>query len=252
MTELIAPSSSASSGTNSAVTCTNCNLDNLCIPKGLVREEIDELTLLVNRNNIRQKGEPIYHAGGSFKGIIALRSGSAKLVTLDSNGNELIVDFIFPGELLGFDGLASQVHSCSAIALETVNFCHLPAQKVEQLAENTSGFSNVLLQRSCDQYESQVENMMLSRRTADERVACFILRISERLRVRGYSELEFRLTMSREEMGNHLGIAHETISRIIRNFQDRNLIEVKSKQLKITNKKELFNFYTSYSLNSPK
>jgi CRP/FNR family transcriptional regulator len=87
--------------------------------------------------------------------------------------------------------------------------------------------------------------MMLSRRSAEERVACFILHISDRLKVRGYSELEFRLSMSREEIGNYLGITHETVSRIIHLFQARKLIEVKSKQLKIIDKKELFSFHTT-------
>lgn len=233
------------STTKTAVTCTNCNLDNLCIPKGLPRSEVGELALLVNRNNIRQKGEAIYHAGSPFRGIIALRSGSAKLLSFDQNGNELVVDFILPGELLGFDGLSSQVHNCTAIALETVNYCHLPAYKIEILAINTPGLSQVLLQRSCNQFDAQVQKMMLSRRSAEERVASFILHISDRLRMRGYSELEFRLSMSREEIGNYLGIAHETVSRIIHLFQARELIEVKSKQLKITNKKGLFDFYTA-------
>lgn len=228
----------------STITCENCNLDNICIPKGLTSSEIGELGLLVNRNNIRRKGEAIYHAGSPFRGIIALRSGSAKLLSFDQSGNELVVDFILPGELLGFDGLSSQIHNCTAIALETVNYCHLPAHKIEMLAIKTPGLSQALLQRSCDQYDSQVQKMMLSRRSAEARVACFILHISERLRMRGYSEMEFRLSMSREEIGNYLGIAHETVSRIIHHFQALHLIEVKSKQLKILDKKRLFSYYS--------
>jgi len=95
-----------SSTTTTAVTCSNCNLDTLCIPKGLDQSEVGELDLLVNRNNLRQKGEAIYQAGSPFKGLIALRSGSAKLLRIDLNGNELVVDFILPGEMLGFDGLS--------------------------------------------------------------------------------------------------------------------------------------------------
>ncbi len=234
------------------VTCENCNLDNLCIPKGLDRQEIGALALLVSRDNIRQKGEAIYHSGSPFRGMVALRSGSAKLVSLDQNGNELVVAFMLPGEIIGFDGVATQLHTCSAVALETVNYCHLPAHKIEQLTINTPNLSHLLLQRSCNELDSQVQMILLSRRSAEERVASFILNISERLRVRGYSELEFRLSMSREEIGNHLGIAHETVSRIIHLFQSRKLIEVKSKQFKIIDKKELFNFYTTYSLNSLK
>ncbi|MGZ5050143.1 MAG: helix-turn-helix domain-containing protein [Methylobacter sp.] len=242
---MINPTTSESSTTKKAVTCENCNLDNLCIPKGLPRSEVGELALLVNRNNIRQKGEAIYHAGSPFRGIIALRSGSAKLLSFDEHGNELVVDFILPGELLGFDGLSTQVHNCTAIALETVNYCHLPAYKIEIMTVNTPGLSQVLLQRSCNQFDAQVQKMMVSRRTAEERVACFLLHISDRLRMRGYSEMEFRLSMSREEIGNYLGIAHETVSRIIHLFQARKMIEVKSKHLKITNKNALTNFRSS-------
>ena len=68
--------------TKTAVTCENCNLDKLCIPKGLKRSDVGDLKLVVNRNNIRQKGEAIYHAGSPFRGIVALRSGSAKLLSV--------------------------------------------------------------------------------------------------------------------------------------------------------------------------
>lgn len=225
----------------SQVTCENCNLDKLCIPKGLNRSEIGELKLLVKRNNIRRKGEALYHAGSPFRGIIALRSGSAKLLSFDRDGNEVIVDFILPGELLGFDGMSTQMHNCTAVALETVNFCHLPPHQIDVLMANTQGgFQQTLLQRSCSQFEDQVQKMLLIRRPAEERVASFILHISERLKMRGYSELEFRLSMSREEIGNHLGIAHETVSRIVHHFQALALIEIKARQLKILDKKKLF------------
>jgi len=225
------------------VTCESCNLDKFCIPKGMQRSEIGNLKLLVNRNNIRNKGEAIYHSGSPFRGIIALRSGSAKLLSFDRNGHEVIVDFILPGELLGFDGIATQIHHCTAIALETVNFCHLPNHQIEALASNNPGFHQILLQRSCHQFDIQVQRILLSRRSAEARVASFILQISERLKMRGYSEFEFRLTMSREEMGNHLGITHETVSRIVHYLQSLEFIEIKAKKLKIIDKKKLLSFY---------
>ena len=230
--------------TNTSITCENCNLGNLCIPKGLNPAEIDALELLVNRNTILRKGEALYHAGSPFKGIIALRSGSAKLISHDRLGNEFIVDFTLPGELLGFDGLSLLSYNCTAVALETVNFCLLPAQKIAELAYCAPSLSHVLLQRSGHQFDQQVQQMALSRRTAEERVACFILRLSERLTARGYAEMEFRLSMSREDIGNHLGIAHETVCRIMHHFQAQNLIAIKSKHLKIIDKKKLLSAYS--------
>lgn len=227
-----------------AITCEDCNLGNLCIPKGLSRTEIAELGSLVSRNSLVRKGETIYHAGTPFKGIIALRSGSAKLVNIDRTGNEFIVDFTLPGELLGFDGLASQTHDCTAIALETVSYCLLSAVKVAELTSKVPNLSQVLLQRSGGQFNQQVQQMILNRRTAEARVACFILRLSERLKARGYAEMEFRLSMSREDIGNYLGVAHETVCRILHQFQAQQLIKIQSKQLKITDKKKLLSLYT--------
>ncbi|PPD50500.1 MAG: Crp/Fnr family transcriptional regulator [Methylobacter sp.] len=227
-----------------AVTCENCSLDNLCIPKGLSQTEVESLGEIVNRNTIRQKGEALYHAGSAFKGIIALRSGSAKLLGVDRNGNEIVVDFMLPGELLGFDGLSTQFHQCTAIALETVNYCRLPAQQIELLAGTIPSLSQILLQRSGEQFDAQIQRMMLMRRTAEERVACFIVQVSERLKARGYAELEFRLSMSREDIGSYLCIAHETVSRIMHHFQTLGLIEVRSRQLKIVNKKGLLALYS--------
>ncbi|NOT86074.1 MAG: helix-turn-helix domain-containing protein [Methylococcaceae bacterium] len=241
MTDSIVANSLTSS---TAVTCDNCNLGNLCIPKGLNRSEIDALELLVNRNTLIRKGAALYHAGSPFKGILALRSGSAKLIHHDRSGHEFIVDFTLPGELLGFDGLTSLKYNCTAIALETVNFCRLPEHKIAVLANNSPSLSHVLLQRSSSQCDQQVQHMLLNRRSAEERVAGFILRLSERLKARGYAELEFRLSMSREDIGNYLGIAHETVSRIMHYFQAQQLIEIKSKHLKIKNKKKLLDFYS--------
>jgi CRP/FNR family transcriptional regulator len=83
--------------------------------------------------------------------------------------------------------------------------------------------------------------MILNRSTAEERVAYFLLQISERLKKRGYSELEFRLSMTREEIGNHLGLAHETVSRLFNSFQVKNMIEVQLRLVKIIDKKKLLN-----------
>ena len=224
------------------VTCEHCNLGRICIPKGLTREEIESLGTLVRRNNTVPKGAALYHAGSPFRGVIAVRSGSAKLVALDRNGNEYIVDFVLPGELLGFDGFSTERYRCTAIALESVNYCELPTQQLEVLARDTPSLAQVLLQRSGYQFDASVEKMVLSRKNADERVASFIIHISERLRLRGYASTELRLSMSREEIGNYLGITHETVSRLLHQFQAQGLINVKSKQLTLIDRAGLYRY----------
>jgi CRP/FNR family transcriptional regulator len=115
------------------VSCSNCSLDAICLPRGLSDKEIESLTEVVKRKKTLQRGEYIYREGSPFKGILAVKSGTAKLVKDDPHGNEHIINILLPGELLGFDGLHDNRHSCSAIALETMSFCELPSDKLESL-----------------------------------------------------------------------------------------------------------------------
>jgi len=230
--------SAKASAARNATTCASCNLGQLCLPDGMERDETGNLGYWVKHNNIRQKGEPIYHGGSPFRGIMAVRSGSVKLLNFDNNGIALVVDFILPGELLGFDGMASQSHQCTAVALETVNYCHLPGQWIN----DCPSLQRALLHRSCAQFNRHIKQLQVHRRAAKAKVACFILQISDRLKHRGYSEHEFRLSMSRVDIGSHLGIAQETVSRIFNHFQSLGILEIKAKNLKIKDKKKLLGF----------
>lgn len=220
-------------GPKSQVTCENCNLSKLCIPRGLTQKEVESISKIVKRNRTIAKGDRIYYTGEWFHGIRALKSGTAKLVRIDSEGSEYIVDFLLPGELLGFDGLAAQQHSCTAIALETVSYCELPNHQIDLLKREVPGLLQVLLQHSGVQFDLNVQRLIVSRRSADERMAAFLVHLSERYRQRGFSPVEFRLSMTRQEIGNYLGLALETVSRLFSQFEATGLIEVQYKNIRI-------------------
>lgn len=187
----------------------------------------------VRRNRTLKKGEVLYYPGESFHGIIALKSGTVKLISPDRQGNEHIVDFLLPGELLGFDGLATQRYSCSAVALETVSYCELPVYQIETISREMPGLMQVLLQHSGSQFILNIQRLILSRRPADERLAAFLVHLSERHRQRGFSPVEFRVSMTRQEIGNYLGLALETVSRLLSQFEASGLIQVQSKLIRI-------------------
>ena len=84
----------------------------------LTQTEIEKLSVAVKNNVVLQSGDYIYREGDKFKGVLAIKSGAAKLVTSDRDGNEHILNVLLPGELLGFDGIQDDHHQCSAIALE--------------------------------------------------------------------------------------------------------------------------------------
>lgn len=213
------------------VNCSNCNLHHICIPGQLSPDEIEYLTDIVRRDRTLQKGEALYHAGERFSGLFALKSGTAKLVHVDHSGNETLVALLLPGELLGFDGLASGRYLCSLIALEPSSYCELPSQQIEHISQRIPSLHPVLLQRTGEQFNHIIERISLSQRSADERLATFLLNLSSRYRERGFPGERFHLSLTRREIGNHLGLALETVSRQLARFEAAGMIEVRGKNI---------------------
>lgn len=216
------------------VSCNNCGLDNICLPRGLSHQEIESISQVVKAKKTLQRGEFIYHEGDNFRGILAIKSGSAKLVSNDQHGNEHILNILLPGELLGFDGLSNDKHSCAAIALETTSFCLLPADSMDDLFQNIPSLTRELFRHSGEKMLEDKNQLILSKRPAEERLAYFLISLSERLKRRGFSASEFKLSLSRQEIGNHLGLAIETVSRLLKKFQEDQLIVVQNRFITIT------------------
>ncbi|MFM8341708.1 MAG: helix-turn-helix domain-containing protein [Methylomonas sp.] len=223
------------------VSCNNCGLDNICLPRGLSHQEIDSISQIVKAKKTLQRGEFIYHEGDNFRGILAIKSGSAKLVGADQHGNEHILNILLPGELLGFDGLSNDKHSCAAIALETTSFCLLPADSMDDLFQNIPSLTRELFRHSGEKMLEDKNQLILSKRPAEERLAYFLISLSERLKRRGFSASEFKLSLSRQEIGNHLGLALETVSRLLKKFQEDEMIMVQNRFITITDLSALKN-----------
>ncbi|WP_198243138.1 helix-turn-helix domain-containing protein [methane-oxidizing endosymbiont of Gigantopelta aegis] len=213
------------------VICGNCSLDNICIPRGLNAHEIDNISKVVKARKILQRGEFLYRQGDELKGILAIKAGSAKLVSNDFHGNEHILSVLLPGELLGFDGLSDNTHQCSAIALETCSFCLLPAESIDDMFLRIPGLARELFRHTGDKVNDDHQQRVLNKRPSEERLAFFLLNLSERLQQRGFSAASFRLSMTRQEIGNHLGLALETVSRLLKKFQQQNLIAIQNKSV---------------------
>ncbi|MBS3965003.1 MAG: helix-turn-helix domain-containing protein [Methylomonas sp.] len=227
--------------THSQVSCSHCSLDSLCLPRGLSQSEINDISKVVKAHKTLQRGDFIYHEGDRFRGILAIKSGSAKLVANDAHGNEHIISILLPGELLGFDGLSTEHHGCAAIALETMMFCILPADSLEHLFQTLPGLTRELFRHTGEKFLEDRNQRVLSKRPAEERLAYFLISLSERLHRRGFSASEFKLSLTRQEIGNHLGLALETVSRLLKKFQDDGLIGVRHRFITLRNPSALRN-----------
>ncbi len=216
------------------VSCGNCRLAGICLPLALETEDIDRLDDIVQRGKPLQKNEHIYREGDAFNAIFAVRSGTLKAYKTTDDGREQVTGFYFPGEILALDGISENVHSSSAIALETSAICEIPFDALESLSSSLPSLQRHFLQlMSREITEDQQLITLLSKNSAEERVAALMLSISTRNSRRRLSPTHFRLSMSRLDIGNYLGLTVETVSRVFSRMQKLNVLRVDNKEIEI-------------------
>jgi CRP/FNR family transcriptional regulator, anaerobic regulatory protein len=214
--------------------CSGCAMRHLCMPQGLPVEDLSKLEAVVCGARKVRRGEALYRTGDRFDSLFAVRSGSLKTLIVNRDGREQITGLRLAGDSLGLDGIATDVHAFSAVALEDSSICTLPYAALKNLCRESGTMQDRLHRLMGDQFNQEASQMMvLGSLTAEERVAAFLLDVSARNWQRGYSQAEFRLRMSREDMGSYLGITLETVSRILSRFQKRGLIDAQGKLIKI-------------------
>jgi CRP/FNR family transcriptional regulator len=217
-----------------AIHCHDCSMATLCIPFTLNTTELDQLDEIIERKKPIQKGEAIFKSGDPLKSLFAIRSGTIKSYTITEQGDEQITGFHLAGDVIGFDGIHSQFHQSFAQALETSMVCEIPYTTLDDLIGKMPKLRQQVMRLMSNEIQTDQEMiLLLSKKNAEERLAAFISNLAKRFGSRGFSPREFRLTMTRGDIGNYLGLTVETISRLLGRFQKADLIEVKGKYITI-------------------
>jgi CRP/FNR family transcriptional regulator len=214
--------------------CSQCNLRELCLPYGLSDQELERVDELIGARRRVRRSHHLYRAGEKFEAIYAIRSGFFKTDVLLEDGRDQVTGFQMAGEMLGMDGISSDSHCCNAVALEDSEVCVIPYDQLEKLSREIEtlqhNFHKVM---SREIVRDQGLMMLLGSMRAEERLAAFLVNLSQRFTARGYSPNEFHLRMTREEIGSYLGLKLETVSRSFSKFQEDRLISVQQKHVRI-------------------
>ncbi|MFK5893901.1 MAG: fumarate/nitrate reduction transcriptional regulator Fnr [Pseudomonadota bacterium] len=222
------------------VVCKKCSLRQLCLPKLIDMADIKRLDDIVERKRPLKKGEGLFRQGKRFKSIYVVRSGSLKTFTSGINGKEQIMGIHLPGELLGFDALSDGRYHSTAKALEVSNLCELRFDKVEKLSHKLPSLQRQLLSLMSKEIANEYQTILfLGKKTAEERLATYLLSLSQRFKQRGFSPYEFHLSMSRSDIANYLNLAVETVSRMFTHFQKDKIIRCDKKKISILNMDKL-------------
>lgn len=214
--------------------CSNCSLRELCLPVGLTRAQLESLDELVYARRRIGGGESLFHAADSFRSLYAVRSGFFKTRVTTADGRDQVTGFFMEGEMLGIDGIGAGRHACDAVALEDSEVCIIPYARLEEVAHRfeplQQHFHKVM---SREIVRDHGVMLMLGSLRAEEKLAAFLLNLSQRLAVRGRPSRDLKLCMTRAEIGSFLGLKLETVSRLFTRFQNEGLLSVRQKNIRI-------------------
>ncbi len=194
------------------------------------------LESVVKRKQTYKRGEMLFQSGEPTDYVYALRSGSVKTYVLTEDGREQVTGFHIAGELLGLSALGCGEYTTHARALETTSVCKVELERLDEIGQQIPGLQHEMMKIMGGQIRHDEELMLLlGKRSAEERLAKYLLSLSERFARRNYSATEFRLSMSRQDIGNYLGVAEETVCRLFARFQDDNLVVFDRREVRLLN-----------------
>jgi len=214
--------------------CASCSMHQLCLPMGLDNNDMERLDQIIGRRRKVARGAPLFRIGDPFQSLYAIRLGHFKTYQVNREGVEQITGFQMAGELLGMDAISADQHHCTGVALEDSEVCEIPFGSLQQLlADMPTLLRHFHRMMSQEITREQSVMLLLGNMQATQRFAAFLVNLSSRYEARGYSPLVFQLRMSREEIGNYLGLTIESISRLLSKFKKEGLLRVSNREIEL-------------------
>ncbi|NCT68430.1 MAG: helix-turn-helix domain-containing protein [Rhodanobacteraceae bacterium] len=218
--------------------CSTCAFGAVCVGSGVDKIALRDLHCLVEHVGNYRPGTTIFRTGERFSAIYAVRSGTVKTRLVDIDGRELVLGFYLPGELVGLNAIHPESYPCDAVALDTVEVCRFSFPALATLATRMPGIQQELFRRLSKDIGNAA--LLAGDYSADERLAAFLIGLGRRYAERGFPADTLHLAMSRGDIANYLRLAAETVSRVLRRFQDQGLINVDGRDVAIAKPAALF------------
>lgn len=203
---------------------------------GLDEGDMTRLDKIIGARRRLAKDERLYQMNEPFRNLFAIRFGHFKTYQVNAAGEEQITGFQMAGELLGMDAISGDHHHCDAVALEDSEVCEIPFTRLEDLFGEVPALLRHF-HRIMSQEITREQNVMLllGNMRAEQRFAVFLVNLSARYAARGYSPNSFQLRMSREDIGNYLGLTIESISRLLSRFKKQGWLQVDKREVTLLN-----------------
>jgi len=212
--------------------CSTCMLNSLCLPLGMSTVDIARFEEVVQERLRLPKGETLFSTGDTADAIFGIRVGSIKTQLEDATGHVQVTGFLLPGEIVGLDGFLEGQQLSHAIALEDTEVCVARVDEIDRVVSHIPALQHQMRRLTSQEIKRAHQlNLSLGVLRSEQRLAAFLVNMSQRLSILGYSSTEFVLRMSREEIGNYLGLTLETVSRLFSRFAKEHLIRIQQREV---------------------
>ncbi|WP_226016728.1 Crp/Fnr family transcriptional regulator [Novosphingobium sp. FKTRR1] len=213
--------------------CETCVVRNRAICDGLDAREITSLNAIGRRRSV-SAGEPLIWEDDDSLLVANVIEGVLKLTTSTEDGREQIVGVAYPSDFIGRP--FGQTSKASVVALTDARVCVFARNDFDRFAREHPGLEHKLLERTLAELDrTRAWMMLLGRKTAPEKIATFLLEMSERLSESDCTPKfgparRFQLPFSRQQVADVLGLTIETVSRQFTRLKNDGVIELPSRR----------------------
>jgi CRP/FNR family transcriptional regulator len=223
--------------------CDTCAVRNRAICSALEPGELAALNG-IGRRRMLSAGESLIWEGDDSVLVANVIDGILKLSTGTEDGREQIVGVVYPADFIGRPFGATTRHSVTA--LTDAHVCVFARADFDRFAGEHPQLEHKLLQRTLSELDrTRSWMLLLARKSAEEKIATFLLDMSERLAQSacegsGNPLDRFDLPFSRQQIGDVLGLTIETVSRQMTRLKRDGVIDLPTRRaVEILNRAEL-------------
>ncbi len=213
--------------------------------KSLANDELDCVNF-EKSCQLYKKGNIIYHEGNHTNGFYCVNSGIIKIFKTGIEGKEQIIHFAKKGDIIGYRSVISKEAACStAKTLEDSILCFIPSEILFDLVNSNKDFAMEIMQRTAKELgEANKFLVDMAQKSVRERLAGILTMLAQTFSLDDSKTLQISLT--REELASIVGTATESVIRLLSEFKQDDLIELKGRKIIIKNSTKLEKISTMY------
>jgi len=215
--------------------CRFCNVKSSCFPHGINGLDQAKLGAEVIIRPLAARGQHLFTMGAEEDGIYVVRAGTLKSYIISPHGDEHVIGFHVPGEMIGLDAFENGKHVCGVVALQPSNVCKVPNALLQDICHAAPEiFSEMRRLIGAEVFENQQTMLTLTKHKAVARLASFILDWIRRCKRDHMSGEPVDLPMSRMDIASYIGLTAESLSRAFRKLQQEDIISVSGSAVTVT------------------